>query len=87
LLEARGATVDYYDSWIPEIGKIREHPNLAGRKSVAWEPSAFASYDAALICTDHDGVDYETLVETCRLVVDTRNATRACASKANVVRA
>jgi UDP-N-acetyl-D-glucosamine dehydrogenase len=87
LLEARGATVEYYDSWIPEIGRIREHPNLAGRKSVMWDPSAFASYDAALICTDHDGVDYDALAAACRLVVDTRNATRACANRANIVRA
>ena len=30
-------------------------------------------YDAALIATDHDPVDYKMLVESSRLVVDTRN--------------
>jgi UDP-N-acetyl-D-glucosamine dehydrogenase len=27
-----------------------------------------------LIATDHDGVDYQTLVERSRLVIDARNA-------------
>jgi UDP-N-acetyl-D-glucosamine dehydrogenase len=32
-----------------------------------------ADVDAVLICTDHDAVDYELLVEAALLVVDTRN--------------
>jgi len=32
-----------------------------------------ASFDAVLIATDHDSVDYRTLVDHSRLVVDTRN--------------
>lgn len=87
LLEARGATVDYYDSWIPEIGMTREHATLAGRKSVAFDAATIGSYDAALICTDHDDVDYDLLVNNSHLVVDTRNATRNCANRANIVRA
>jgi UDP-N-acetyl-D-glucosamine dehydrogenase len=35
-----------------------------------------ASFQAALIVTDHDGVDYAALVAGVPLVVDTRNATR-----------
>ncbi len=34
-------------------------------------------YDAALICTDHDKVDYAALVDGSRLVIDSRNATKA----------
>jgi UDP-N-acetyl-D-glucosamine dehydrogenase len=54
----------------------REHARLAGLKSVEWKPADFASYDAALICTDHDKIDFATLVANSKLVVDTRNATR-----------
>ena len=78
LLEARGATVDYYDPYVAEIPPSREHKALAGRRGVAWDLTAFGAYDAALICTDHDGVDYEGLVAASRLVIDTRNATRSC---------
>lgn len=76
ILSHRGATVDYYDPYIAVIPKTREYASLAGAKSVKWDPREFANYEAALICTDHDGVDYAALVENCRLVVDTRNAAR-----------
>lgn len=76
LLQARGARADYYDPFVAEIPPTREHPGLTGRRSVVWEPAAFAAYDAAFICTDHDGVDYAALVAHCPLVVDARNATR-----------
>ncbi len=74
-LEARGVKVDYYDPHVAEIPRTREHPTLAGRQGIAWSAEALRDYDAALICTDHDDVDYAALVENCRLVVDTRNAT------------
>lgn len=76
LMEERGAAVDYYDPYVAEIPKTREHAPLAGRQSVAWSRETLASYDAAFICTDHDDVDYAELVAHSRLVVDTRNATR-----------
>ena len=37
-------------------------------------PATLAGYDAALIVTDHDSVDYAALVRSRPLVVDTRNA-------------
>ena len=73
----RGSTVSYFDPWIPIIPATRAHPSLAGRRNIAWEPLEFASrFDAALIVTDHDAVDYCELVQALDLVVDTRNATR-----------
>lgn len=77
LLESRQAAVDYYDPYIPVIPRTREHPDLAGRRSVKWSPRGFGRYDAALICTDHDEVDYQALVKGSKLVIDSRNATKA----------
>ena len=74
LLEGRRARVDYFDPHIPQIPKTREHPEFAGRVSIAFDPPALAQYDAALISTDHDSVDYKMLVDGSRLVIDTRNA-------------
>ena len=85
MLEAAGATVDYYDSFIPVIPKTREHAALAGRKSVAWDEATFSSYDVALICTEHDTVDYAQLVEWSRLVIDTRNAAKGCKHRDKIV--
>jgi len=86
LLEARGASFTYHDPYVPEIRPSREHPEFAGRRSVPLTAETARSADVALICTDHDGVDYRLLVEHCPLVIDTRNA---CAhlGAGNVVKA
>jgi UDP-N-acetyl-D-glucosamine dehydrogenase len=76
LLEKRGATTAYYDPYIPLIGPSREHSGLTGRRSVSFDPATIRGYDAALIVTDHDNVDWDLLVDNARIVVDTRNATR-----------
>jgi UDP-N-acetyl-D-glucosamine dehydrogenase len=72
LLEKRGAKVDYLDPHVPVIPPSREHQDFAGRKAVNSSP-AFGSYHAVLICTDHDAVDYAAIVNSARLIVDTRN--------------
>lgn len=88
LIEARGATADFHDPYVAAINNTREHPTLNGRAGVPWDPAAIAAYDAVLIATDHDDVDYGALTEHARLVVDTRNAcARAGASMDRVVRA
>ncbi len=76
LLEARGATIDYHDPFIPVIGPSRQHAALAGRRSVPLEPASIADYDVVLIVTDHDGIDWAAVVGAAKLVVDTRNATK-----------
>lgn len=72
LLEA-GAKVEFHDPHVPEIPKMREHPDLMGRQSVAFEDIAKGGFDAVLISTDHDAVDYDALTGLGIPVVDTRN--------------
>ncbi len=76
LIEARGAEVSYYDPFVPVIPNTREHAALAGRRSVSWSRTLSSDYDAVLIVTDHDAVDYGAIAEHAALVVDTRNACR-----------
>jgi UDP-N-acetyl-D-glucosamine dehydrogenase len=88
LLEARGATADFHDPFIPVIPPTREHAALARRTSVPLGPAEIANYDAVLIATDHDAVDYASLVANARLVVDTRNVCeRKGVFASNVVKA
>ncbi|HUX05898.1 MAG TPA: nucleotide sugar dehydrogenase [Acidobacteriota bacterium] len=72
-----GAQVDYYDPFVPAIPPTREHPQLAGIRSIEWDPVKLAGYDAIVIVTDHTEVDYAALVAAAQLVVDCRNATRS----------
>ena len=60
----------------PEIPKLAEHATLAGRRSVDWAQETLSAFDAALIATDHDGVDLQLLAQSVPLIVDTRNSTR-----------
>jgi len=73
LLERRGAEAAYHDPFIAAIPPTREHATLTNRKSVPVGPGEIAGYDAVLIATDHDGVDYGALAANAKLVVDTRN--------------
>ena len=74
LIEKRGAHVEYHDPFIPVIPPTREHAELTGRKSVAVNPTTLAGFDAVLIATDHDDIDYQAIVGSAKLVIDTRNA-------------
>lgn len=74
LLEKRGAEVAFYDPIVAEIPSSREHPEYSGRRSVEFTEAAISGFDAAVVCTDHDSVDYRRLVDWSRLVIDTRNA-------------
>ena len=87
LIEARGASVDYHDPFVPSIPMTREHAALSGRQSVALDAQALGRYDAVLIVTDHDDVDYGLVVKHARLVLDTRNACgRAGLTGPNIVK-
>ena len=88
LLVQRGAEVDYYDPLVPVIPEMRKYQEFAAKRSVGWNLAAFSAYDAALICTDHDDVDYGDLVAASRLVIDCRNATRSVvAGREKIVKA
>ncbi|WP_112662967.1 nucleotide sugar dehydrogenase [Microvirga flavescens] len=88
LIEARGATVDYHDPFIPTLPTTRKHGPLAGRRSFPLDAKTLAAYDAVLIATDHDGVDYKMVVDHAKVVVDTRNAcARAGITDEKVVKA
>lgn len=74
LIEARGASASYHDPHIPAIRPSRRHGALTARPSVALTADTLAGFDAVLIATDHDDVDYGLVVAHAKLVVDTRNA-------------
>ena len=74
LIEARGAKTAFHDPFVPTIPPTREHADLTGRQSVELTAQTLASYDAVLIATDHDGIDYALIARHARLVIDTRNA-------------
>ncbi|MCU0839446.1 MAG: nucleotide sugar dehydrogenase [Rhodospirillales bacterium] len=72
LLERRGARVSYHDPLVPEILPTRQHGGLAGRRSVPLDAASLGGFDAVVIVTDHDDIDWAALRSAARLIVDTR---------------
>ena len=76
LLKARGAEVAYHDPYVPVFPITRDHAPLAGMPSADWTAKVLSGFDAAIIATNHDGLDLALLAESVPLVVDTRDAMR-----------
>jgi UDP-N-acetyl-D-glucosamine dehydrogenase len=77
LLRKEGAEVDYNDPYFPQVGRGR-HYNL----NMCCTPlERVPEYDCILIVTNHSDYDYESIVKSAKLVVDTRNATRGISSE------
>jgi UDP-N-acetyl-D-glucosamine dehydrogenase len=74
LLGQRGAQVDYNDPYFARLHKMR-HFDFSHLSSVALTPENLKSYDCVLIATDHSAYDVQMIVDSARLVVDSRHAT------------
>ena len=75
LLLHQGAKVVYHDPYVPVLRPSRHYDfNLS---SVSLTSDELDRADVVVITTDHDCVDYEAIVESSRLIVDARNATRS----------
>ena len=74
LLEEAGSAVAFHDPHVPEIPRMREYPQFLGKTSVSAEAIKATDYDAVLIATDHDLVDYASIVGLGIPIIDTRNA-------------
>ena len=77
LLEEAGATVAFLDPHVPEIPPMREYGQFEKRRAIAPQAVAGEDFDAVLIATDHDAIDYAGIAVLGCPVVDTRNAIAA----------
>lgn len=87
-LEGMGATCDYHDPYFPVMPLTRDHPGLAGRRSVPLTEATVGSYDAVVVTTDHTAVDYDLVGRAAGMILDTRNvfAGRATAETCRYVK-
>jgi UDP-N-acetyl-D-glucosamine dehydrogenase len=83
LLRNRGAELSYSDPHVPKFPPMREH--RFDLTSVPLSSSVLAKQDCVVLVTDHDKFDYEIILASSPLIVDTRG--RFLASRANLVKA
>ncbi len=74
MLKKKGAQLEFHDPHIAYVGSGRHY--AIEQASQPLDAATLGRADVVLIVTDHDAVDYKTVVEHAKLVVDTRNATR-----------
>jgi len=69
LLEQEGATVDYYDPFVPKI-----HWNGTTVTGISeLTEDVIKDYDAVAILTDHSNIDFDFVLTHSTLIIDTRN--------------
>ncbi len=71
LLLKEQAKIAYYDPYVPAIGSSRKYDYGLASVDPAGMPDEF--YDAAVIVTDHEIVDYSRIMAKAKVVLDTRN--------------
>lgn len=73
LLRQSGAVVSYYDPHVPMIPQTRDYPHFAGTKSELWNSETIAGFDAVVIATAHNAINFQELADWAQCIVDTRN--------------
>ena len=74
ILESKGAIISYSDPHVPSFPKMREHHFELD--SVELTSSSLKDFDAVVLTTDHDKFDYQLILESAELIVDTRGKYR-----------
>lgn len=84
--QKQGARVSYHDPHMPIIGRECVHRGLLGHSSILWDTQCLSFYDAAVVCTAHEVVDYAELAQNVPVIVDACNVVPTC-HRAEVINA
>ncbi|MBN2689830.1 MAG: nucleotide sugar dehydrogenase [Gammaproteobacteria bacterium] len=71
LLIKKGAIISYHDPYIAKFPHMRNH--FFDLNSIQISSDCIKDFDAVIIVTAHDDIDYEMLQQNAKLIVDTRN--------------
>lgn len=67
-----GAQVSFFDPFFSEIPKTRKF-NIQDVKKIKLNKSVIEKFDAVILVTDHDKVDYKKILKYSKVIFDTRN--------------
>ena len=82
ILNELGSDINYFDPYVPQI-------NYGGLKYTGLadlNEHIIPQFDATVIVTDHSNIDYDSIDEHSKLIVDTRNVYGNSENKSNIVR-
>jgi len=75
LIARQGGEVHWYDPCVDVL-----HDKVEAVREENFDAATLAAYDVAVVVTGHRDVDYDTLVEACPAIVDTRNTLKSYGS-------
>lgn len=67
---------DVVDPFFKSIPHTREHKNLFNIKILDYKKINYKKYDATLLLTDHDIIDYKKIHKESKIIIDTRGKYR-----------
>lgn len=81
IFKKKGASVDYYDPFVPVLPDTRKYK--FDMKSINLSKKKLKTYDLVVLSTDHSKFNYEFVADNSKIIVDSRNAfeTRKIARK------
>lgn len=79
ILSSKGAEIAYSDPHVPSFPAMRKHHFKLS--SLAIDKDTVAAFDAVILATDHDALDYELIAKSARLIIDTRGRYRNSVEK------
>lgn len=74
LIRKKGGLVEYSDPHVPEFKPMRKYS--FDLSSVELTAESLANYDAVVLATNHDGFDYQLILQNSKLIIDTRGVYR-----------
>ena len=69
LLKNEGATIDYYDPYVPKL----VYNDIQMESISELSKNKLNNYDLCAIITDHSNINYKNIEKNCDLIIDTRN--------------
>ena len=72
LLKKNKMKVSYHDPFIPYFKKTRKFKNFKNLKSTILNEKNIKNFDASIIVTDHDKIDYSIIKKYSKIIIDCR---------------
>ena len=82
ILNELGSDINYFDPHVPQIS----YGGLKYTGLADLNENIITQFDATVIVTDHSNIDYNSIDENSKLIVDTRNVYGNSENKSNIVR-
>lgn len=86
LLKDEAANVSYYDPYIQILEGFRHYPELYLESEKSLTKELLEKQDCVLIITNHSEIDYQLIVDSANLIVDTKNVCEALSGKAKIIK-